>query len=139
MNKMAVLLGGRAAESLVIGELSTGAADDLAKVTDIARTMVTQYAMEPSLGHLVYEAPRSPWLATPQWPNETPRYSEQTAQRIDVAVRDLVGAAFERSTSILAAQRVRLEVGAARLLERETLSEDDLRALIREIPGQGAT
>ncbi len=139
MNKMAVLLGGRAAESLVIGELSTGAADDLAKVTDIARTMVTQYGMEPSLGHLVYEAPRSPWLATPQWPTEAPRYSEQTARRIDVAVRDLVGAAFERSTSILAAQRVRLEVGAARLLERETLSEDDLRALIREIPGQGAT
>ncbi|MCO5107214.1 MAG: ATP-dependent zinc metalloprotease FtsH [Burkholderiaceae bacterium] len=133
MNKMAVLLGGRAAESLVIGELSTGAADDLAKVTDIARTMVTQYGMEPTLGHLVYEAPRSPWLATPQWPTEGPRYSEETAQRIDAAVRNLVEQAFERSTSVLRAQRARLEAGAARLLERETLNEDDLRALMREI------
>jgi cell division protease FtsH len=134
MNKMAVLLGGRAAESLVIGELSTGASDDLAKVTDIARTMVTQYGMEPSLGHLVYEAPRSPWLATPQWPTEGPRYSEQTAQRIDEAVRRLVEQAYERSASILQAQRARLEAGAARLLERETLGEEDLRALLREIP-----
>jgi cell division protease FtsH len=133
MNKMAVLLGGRAAEMLVIGELSTGAADDLAKVTDIARTMVTQYGMEPSLGHLVYETPRSPWLATPQAPNEPLRYSEQTAQRIDAAVRDLVSQAFELSLSTLAAQRERLETGAARLLERETLGEDELRALLREV------
>jgi cell division protease FtsH len=134
MDKMAVLLGGRAAEVLVIGELSTGAADDLAKVTDIARTMVTQYGMEPSLGHLVYETPRSPWLATPQSPNEPLRYSEQTAQRIDVAVRELVSQAFERSLAILTAQRERLETGAARLLERETLGEDDLRELLREAP-----
>jgi len=134
MNKMAVLLGGRAAESLVIGELSTGAADDLAKVTDIARTMVTQYGMEPSLGHIVYETPRSPLLGTPQWPGEAARYSEETAQRIDSAVRELVAQAFERSLSILSAQRARLEEGAARLLARETLSEDDLRALVREIP-----
>jgi cell division protease FtsH len=118
---------------LVLGELSTGAADDLAKVTDIARTMVTQYGMEPSLGHLVYETPRSPWLATPQAPNEPLRYSEQTAQRIDAAVRDLVSQAFELSLSTLAAQRERLETGAARLLERETLGEDELRALLREV------
>ncbi|MCZ7558863.1 MAG: ATP-dependent zinc metalloprotease FtsH [Burkholderiaceae bacterium] len=134
MNKMAVLLGGRAAESLVIGQMSTGAADDLAKVTDIARTMVTQYGMEPLLGHLVYEAPRSPWLATPQWPGEGPRYSEETAQRIDAAVRRLVEEAFERSLAVLGTQRARLEQGAARLLERETLSEEDLRALLREVP-----
>ncbi len=134
MNKMAVLLGGRAAESLVIGQMSTGAADDLAKVTDIARTMVTQYGMEPLLGHLVYESPRSPWLATPQWPGEGPRYSEETAQRIDAAVRRLVEEAFERSVSILHTQRARLEQGAARLLERETLNEEDLRALLREVP-----
>ncbi len=134
MNKMAVLLGGRAAESLVIGQMSTGAADDLAKVTDIARTMVTQYGMEPLLGHLVYEAPRSPWLATPQWPSEGPRYSEETAERIDAAVRRLVEEAFERSLAVLGTQRARLEQGAARLLERETLSEEDLRALLREVP-----
>jgi len=134
MNKMAVLLGGRAAESLVIGQMSTGAADDLAKVTDIARTMVTQYGMEPLLGHLVYETPRSPWLATPQWPGEGPRYSEETAERIDAAVRRLVEEAFEHSVSVLRTQRARLEQGAARLLERETLSEEDLRALLREVP-----
>jgi cell division protease FtsH len=139
MNKMAVLLGGRAAEALVIGELSTGAADDLAKVSDIARTMVTQYGMETSLGHLVYEAPRAPWTAAPRWPGEGPRYSEQTAQRIDEAVRRLVEEAYERSLTVLRAQRRRLEQGAARLLERETLGEEELRALLREIPADEGT
>jgi len=138
MNKMAVLLGGRAAEALVIGELSTGAADDLAKVSDIARTMVTQYGMEPSLGHLAYEAPRSPFMTAPRWAGDGPRYSEQTAQRIDEAVRRLVDEAYERSLAALRAQRRRLEHGAARLLERETLDEEELRALLREVPGEGA-
>ncbi len=139
LDKMAVLLGGRAAEALAIGELSTGAADDLAKVTDIARTMVTQYGMEPSLGPLVYEPPRPRFLEAPQWPSEAPRYSEQTAQRIDAAVRELVELAFERSLSILRAQRERLDAGAARLLERETLNEDELRELMREFPATEPT
>ena len=134
MNKMAVLLGGRAAEMLIFGKASTGAADDLVKVTDIARTMVTQYGMEPSLGQLVYEPARPSLLGSPQWPEQPPRYSEQTAQRIDAAVRDLVAHAFDLSLSILRAQRRRLETGAARLLERETLSEDDLHVLFDEVP-----
>ncbi len=83
---------------------------------------------------MVYETPRSPWLATPQWPGEGPRYSEETAQRIDAAVRRLVEEAFERSVAILRTQRARLEEGAARLLERETLGEEDLRALLRDVP-----
>ncbi len=134
IDKMAVLLGGRAAEVLVFDKVSTGAADDLVKVTDIARTMVTQYGMEPSLGQLVYEPARTSFLGGPQAPEPPPRYSEQTAQRIDAAVRELVAQAFELSRSTLVAQRRRLETGAARLLERETLNEDELRLLFDEVP-----
>src|SRR5205085_11095441 len=64
-NKMAVLLGGRAAEDVIFGHLSTGAADDLAKVTDIARSMVMRYAMVEGLGHVAYEEERAPFLGGP--------------------------------------------------------------------------
>ena len=97
--KMAVLLGGRAAEELVFGHLSTGAADDLAKVTDIARSMVTRYAMFPELGPLAYETEPTGFLAgVPQVPRRL--YSEETAREIDLAIRGLVEAAMgERAGS----------------------------------------
>ncbi|WP_298833306.1 ATP-dependent zinc metalloprotease FtsH [uncultured Piscinibacter sp.] len=140
--KIAVLLGGRAAEMLVLGELSTGAADDLAKATDIAREMVTRYGMDEGLGHVAYEAPRapSPELAIP-WANGSRTLSEQTMRRIDEAVGSLVAAGFAAATRLLTAHRDLLERGAAMLLERETLAEDELRTLtapLREAPGAGA-
>jgi cell division protease FtsH len=134
--KMAVLLGGRAAEQLVLGEISTGASDDLAKVTDIARSMVMQYGMDETLGNLVYEAPRSAFLGVPEQVAEPRRHSEESARRIDEAVRGLVADAFAESLAILTRQRARLERGAALLLERETLEQKDLQALCAEIPAQ---
>jgi cell division protease FtsH len=134
--KMAVLLGGRAAEQLVLGEISTGASDDLAKVTDIARSMVMQYGMDETLGNLVYEAPRSAFLGAPEQVAEPRRHSEESARRIDEAVRGLVADAFAESLAILTRQRARLERGAALLLERETLEQKDLQALCAEIPAQ---
>ena len=83
---MAVLLGGRAAEQLVFGHLSTGAADDLAKVTDIARSMVMRYGMDEKLGNLSFEDERPPFLPMPGVGTER-RYSEDTAREIDRAVR----------------------------------------------------
>lgn len=136
--KMAVLLGGRAAEQLVLGEISTGASDDLAKVTDIARSMVMQYGMDETLGNLVYEAPRSAFLGAPEQVAEPRRHSEESARRIDEAVRGLVADAFAESLAILTRQRARLERGAALLLERETLEQKDLQALCAEIPAQEA-
>ena len=133
-NKMAVLLGGRAAEHIVFGELSTGAADDLVKVTDIARSIVTRYGMSEELGLVAYEKVQRSFLGDmPQMPYAAERsYSEATAREIDATVRNIVDAAFRRTVNLLRAQREMLERGARLLLERETLDEADLAALRRE-------
>ncbi len=126
-NKMAVLLGGRAAEQVVFGHLSTGAADDLVKVTGIARSMVMRYGMVPSLGNVAYEEERTPFLGVP---NVNPReFSEETAREIDVAVREFVKSAYDRALAILTRERETLERGAKWLLEKETLAEAELADL----------
>jgi cell division protease FtsH len=132
-NKMAVLLGGRAAEHIVYGELSTGAADDLVKVTDIARSIVTRYGMTEELGQVAYEKSPNAFLgyAQPMMYQER-SYSEATAREIDSAVKSIVDDAFHRTVNLLRAQRDTLERGARLLLERETLDEADLAALQRE-------
>ena len=127
-NKMAVLLGGRAAEEVVFGHLSTGAADDLAKVTDIARSMVMRYGMVKSLGHVAYEEERAPFLGGPL-PQGHREYSEETAREIDVAVRDIVKAAYDKAVGVLSKERKLLERWAQRLLEKETLVEAELDEL----------
>jgi cell division protease FtsH len=131
-NKMAVLLGGRAAEEAVFGHLSTGAADDLAKVTDIARSMVMRYGMVKSLGFVAYEEERSPFLGGPM-PTGHREYSEQTAREIDVAVRDIVKAAYDKALGILSREKALLETWARRLLEKETLAEAELEELRRAV------
>jgi cell division protease FtsH len=128
-NKMAVLLGGRAAEHVVFHHLSTGAADDLAKVTDIARSMVMRYGMDVTLGHITYEGERPAFLQVPGAPPPSRTYSEETSRTIDHAVRDIVKAAFDQAQAVLTERREILERGARQLLEKETLVEDDLRAL----------
>jgi cell division protease FtsH len=127
-NKMAVLLGGRAAEHVIFGHLSTGAADDLAKVTEIARSMVMRYGMDERLGHVAYEGDRAAFLGVPPAFQER-RYSEETAREIDRAVHDVVDQAFRRAVTILEARRAKLEQGAQELLQKETLVEEDLKAL----------
>ena len=127
-DKMAVLLGGRAAEHVVYGQLSTGAADDLAKVTDIARSMVTRYGMDESLGNLSYHDEPSPLLPIGGALTER-RYSEETATKIDESVRAISNAAFDRAVSILTSHRKLLETGAQMLLSKETLSESEIAAL----------
>jgi len=128
-NKMAVLLGGRAAEQEVFEHLSTGAVDDLAKVTDIARSMVMRYGMHAKLGHVAYQTERPAFLPVPGVVPEARTYSEDTAREIDVAVREIVQVAFDRAVAILSGRRDILERGARLLLARETLTEDDLLSL----------
>jgi cell division protease FtsH len=130
-NKMAVLLGGRAAEELCFGHLSTGAADDLAKATDIARSMVMRYGMVKALGDVAYEEERSPFLPGVAAPTRPREYSEATAREIDLAVREIVAAAREKALGVLKRQKGTLERGAQLLLEKETLSEADLATLKR--------
>lgn len=126
-DKMAVLMGGRAAEQLVFQELSTGAADDLAKVTDIARGMVMRYGMDPTLGSVTYDTEPGKFLAQPEGAFWQPRrYGEATADGIDRAVRSLIDTALRRALNILEQNRAVLEQGAQALLTRETLTGDEL-------------
>jgi len=132
--KIAVLLAGRAAEKLVFGHLSTGAADDLARATDIARDMVTRYGMEESLGYVTFNRQPVRMLdsAAPVAPAEL-EASEATRQHIDEAVRDIVMSAFEQAIGILADNRAVLERTAQALLARETLDEAALDELTRDL------
>jgi cell division protease FtsH len=144
--KMAGLLGGRASEQLVFGEISTGAADDIAKATDIARAMVLRYGMSEALGNVTYDRDRSPFLQ-PNFPVPQERsYGEATAHAVDRAVRDLVDRAFAQATTILQKNRALLDRTATALLATETLSEPEIERLKQEIeeppglppPGIGA-
>ncbi len=135
-SKMAVLLGGRAAERLVFGRVSTGAADDLAKVSDIARSIVTQYGMIASLGDVAYDRHPAQFLGgaaqTPSWLERN--YGEETAREIDCAVREVVARAGRRAADVLQARRDLLDRGAKALLEKETLSVTELQELIAQAP-----
>jgi cell division protease FtsH len=128
--KLAVLLAGRAAELVVFEQTSTGAADDLAKATDLAREMVMRHGMEPALGPVTFEPPRSLLLDAPaDWVQPRPPVAEQTQQRIDDAIRALLSSALERAGHVLRTNRTVLEQGASDLLQHETLDEGALQQL----------
>lgn len=137
-HKIMVLLGGRAAEKLVFGHLSTGAADDLAKVTDIARDMVTRYGMDEAIGYVAWEPQRATLLDVPGLASGGCPRSPETQQRIDAAVRGIVMDAFDRTTTLLQQHRALLERGARELLARETLDEAALRTLTAGLRGAAA-
>jgi cell division protease FtsH len=136
-NKMSVLLGGRAAELTVFGHLSTGAADDLRRVTDIARSMVTRYGMSERLGGVAYDRDPRTFLTGPDLPlpHREQEYAETTAAAIDSEVRSLVQHAMDRALAILREKRDVLERSAKRLLEKETLNEKELVELIGPAAG----
>jgi cell division protease FtsH len=129
--KMAVLLGGRAAESVVYDHTSTGAADDLSKATDIARNMITRYGMGGKLGPVTYEAEPQGYLG--QVTGTRRLYSEETAREIDLAVRDAVEAAFGRARAVIVANRATLEDAARELLQKETLADAALAAVLARV------
>lgn len=126
--RMMVLLGGRAAEEIIYGHCSTGAADDLQRVSQIARAIVTRYGMDDGLGHVVYEKEPGNFLgqAAPQFDKG---YSEATAREIDLAVRVIVQDAYRRTLALLRAREPLLRESAAELLERETLGEAELERI----------
>src|ERR1700747_3532682 len=133
-NRMAVLLGGRAAEFIFFHHLSTGASNDLVKATDIARSMVLRYGMDKDLGHVAYERERPPILGMAPQPNPYAReFSDETERLMDHAIRGLVGQAFDRAIEILSAHRSVHEKTAQLLLQKETLEEDAIAALRAQI------
>lgn len=128
-DRMVVLLAGRAAEEIVFGEISTGAADDLAKVTDIARQIVTRFGMTKSLGQAVLERQTTTFLGDQKFGVKEKDYSEQTAREIDLAVKELIDEAYERAKAILLENRAVLEEGTKLLLEKETITPEDFPPL----------
>ena len=128
-DRMLVLLGGRAAEELIFGHLSTGAADDLQKVTSIARAIVTRYGMHGELGHVTYEKESQNYLGQVAPGFGDKPYSEATAREIDLAVRDIVSGAYQRTLDLLRAREALLRESAKQLLERETLGETELERI----------
>ena len=138
-NKMAVLLGGRAAELIVFGHLSTGAADDLRRVTDIARSMVTRYGMSDKLGSLADERDPGNFLASADrsYPVRERDYAEETASAVDREVKGIVDRVLERTEGISTTRRPILDRAAKNLLGKETLEQADIEALVRELPKEG--
>jgi len=137
LNKIATLLGGRAAEAIVFGDISTGAHNDLAKATDIARGMIIQYGMSDVIGQ-VYHAgsQRSQYL----FPGMEGRqeFSEATAELIDQEVRGIISRQYEVARGILESRREILEETTRKLLEQETITGEELTALARQVQSKSA-
>jgi cell division protease FtsH len=125
-HKIVVLLGGRAAEKLIFNHLSTGAADDIARATDIARNMVTRYGMDPAIGFVVYEENQQTFLGQHGHGINGCQISDGTAQQIDVSVRKIIDDTFAVTYRIMENNRPVLERCAKVLLEKETLLEKEL-------------
>ena len=132
LNKIAVLLGGRAAEELIFGDVSTGAHNDLAKASDIARSMVKQYGMSNAIGQVYHaSSQRSPFL-NPGMDGKG-EYSEATAELIDQEVRETIHQQYLVAQKILGERRELLEKSTQKLLEQETILGEELKAMASEI------
>ena len=129
-SQLAVLLGGRTAEEIALGEISTGAQNDLQRASDIARAMVTEFGMSESMGAVSFDShTRNRFLEIPLG-GERGNYAEDTAREIDTEVRRIVNAAHERARTLLADHRDTLDRVARRLLEKEVIDGEELREII---------
>jgi cell division protease FtsH len=133
-SELAVLLGGRSAEEIAFGEISTGARNDLQRATDIARAMVTEYGMSESLGAVNYDGQRGTKFIDTPFMNERGPHSEDTAQKIDFEVSRIITDAHNEARRILRERRDILDELSARLLDKEVVEGDELRALLGPVP-----
>jgi cell division protease FtsH len=131
-NRLCVLLGGRVAEELTFGDVSTGAQDDLQKATDIARSMVTEYGMSERLGLRTFEKERRGLFLDTPWATKKD-YSEAKAAEIDTEVAEIIERAHHRVQALLTARKPVLEHLARLLLEKEVLEGDELRRIIHTV------
>lgn len=128
-DRIAVLMAGRAAEFLAYGQISTGAADDLARATDIARQLLTRFGMSAELGLAVLERKTATYLGEGMQGVSEKDYSEQTAREIDLGIRALLDEAYTRAKALLQSRRTDLDAGARLLLEKETLTPEEFPPL----------
>jgi cell division protease FtsH len=139
-NQLAVLLGGRTAEEIALGEISTGAQNDLLRASDIARAVVTEFGMSDKMGAVSFDNHnRNRFLDIPIG-GERGNYAEDTAREIDAEVRRIVQEAHERARGLLGGYRDTLDRVAKRLLEKEVIEGEELRAIIdgTDTPSQPA-
>jgi cell division protease FtsH len=130
LDRLCVLLGGRVAEEIIFGDISTGAQNDLQRATDIARSMVTEYGMSDKLGLVTYAKEKRPLFLETGIGGSSREYSEETAQAIDAEVTRLMKEAHERVRKILNDEREQLELLAQTLLTKETVLGDEVRRIV---------
>jgi cell division protease FtsH len=133
-NQLAVLLGGRTAEEIAIGEISTGAQNDLQRATDMARAMVTEWGMSDELGAINYDVNKRGRFLDIGMPSERGLYSEETSQKIDVEIKRILTDAHDTARRILTESRATLESVTQRLLEVEVMEGDELLRLMGIAP-----
>jgi cell division protease FtsH len=129
-DRIVVLMAGRAAEYLAYGQISTGAADDLGRATDIARQLITRFGMSAELGQSVLERQNATYLGDRMATLGEKDYSEQTAREIDLGIRALLDEAYQRAKALLESRRADLDEGARLLLEKETLTPEEFPPLL---------
>ena len=132
LSKIATFLGGRAAEEIVFGDISTGAHNDLSKATDIARSMVREYGMSEKIGQVYFaREPRNQFLNTPMGLNASANFSQTTAELIDNEVRDIISEQYDRAKEILIKKQDVLQEAAKLLLEKEKIDGEDLKHILQ--------
>ena len=139
LSQLSVLLGGRSAEEIAFDEISTGAQNDLMRATDIARAMVTEFGMSDALGVVNYDGHRQPAFIENPFGRERGNYAEETALKIDTEIKRILTEAHEKARQILRDHRDVLDRLSARLLEKEVIEADELKAIMLPLPNhQGA-
>lgn len=133
LDRLAVLLGGRVAEEIIFGEISTGAHNDLQRATDIATSMVKEFGMSEKLGYVTFEKEKKP-LFLPSPLLSTREYSEETAKQIDNEVKKIIDDTYLRVKEILTSKKDQLEELARLLLEKEVVEETDLKKILEMPP-----
>jgi cell division protease FtsH len=130
LDRLAVLLGGRVAEEIIFTDISTGAQNDLQRATDIARSMVTEYGMSEKLGVVTYVREKPAIFLPTGAPPPLAEFGEETARAIDGEISRIVSESHERVREILKLRREDLEALASALLEKETLSGEEVKGLL---------
>jgi cell division protease FtsH len=141
LSQLAVLLAGRTAEEIALGEISTGAQNDLQRATDLARAMVTEWGMSDAIGAINYDGNKRPRFLDIPMPQERGLYAEETAQKIDAEIARILTEAHATATRLLTENRDKLEAITRRLLEVEVMEGDELRRMlgIPDTPPQSPT
>jgi len=131
LNRVASLLGGRAAEEIVFGDVSTGAHNDLSRATDIARSMVTEYGMSEKLGQIYLSSDKGNRFLGSGTPDSASGYSEETARAIDAEIRHIIHTQYETALDILKGKMDVLRKGALVLLEKEKIDREEIEVIFR--------